>query len=105
MKYLEKKMTNEELLIKLSGILFPPLKERVTDDGTTYYVDSSVDSGLHAVYMDLICGYTDTMLNNTVKNIYNKLTDCRTLLSNFIDVNLSEKSGAVLVSGDKDEDE
>ena len=73
----------EKILEQIESILFPALKTEEDKSGKIYHIDSSVDSNLYAVLVDLQEQYADESVIKTVKEIHDRMYSVRELLNKF----------------------
>lgn len=77
------------ILEEIKNILFPPMKlQYASKDGKTtkYHIDSSVDSNLDAVLMDLQEGYNDETAQKTINSVINRLNKVRKKLEAYAEL-------------------
>jgi len=70
----------EDKLDKIRDILFPKYLTKLSEDGTKYHVDASIDTNIDAVLTDLEEGYTDEICHTTLRAILDSLHQVRTIL-------------------------
>jgi len=68
-------------LQKVIDLLFPQFETRITESGSKYAIDSSIDSNIDAVVTDLKDGYLDSICINTLEACAQKLARVREILN------------------------
>lgn len=70
----------EEVLVKISELLFPSLLLMKDKKGAFFHLDYSADSNLEAVLSDLQTGFNDLPTHRTVQSMIERLIKVRKLL-------------------------
>ena len=91
MMFWKKRLTDDERILKVIEILFPPLKLEEGSDGTKFHIDYSVDSNLDAALMDLEEGHNDPVVRNTISKCIKRINDVRRILEAFPELNSEAK--------------
>lgn len=73
--------TSSYELERIKSLLFPRLVTEVTEDGTEFIVDHSVDSNLYAALVDLQEGFCDEVVLKSIKDSIDVLSQIRKLLN------------------------
>lgn len=79
----KKYIPDDERLLKITKILYPPLEVARTPDGTKYHIDYSIDSNLDAVLLDLQEGNNDAACQKTLESCIRKLNEVRRILEAY----------------------
>lgn len=79
----KKYVPDDERLLKVINILYPPLEVARTPDGTKYHIDYSIDSNLDAVLLDLQEGNNDAACQKTLESCIRKLNEVRRILEAY----------------------
>ena len=93
MWFFRKKATSaaERELDEISRLLFPEMKLETVEDGTKFYIDTSVDGNLEAALADLEDGINDETTRQTIRSITNRLYEVRQILGAFADLDIESK--------------
>lgn len=91
----------EQKLEEIRNILFPPSSteeavDKETGDVLKYEVDYSADINLYGALIDIQEGYSDETVQNTVKDVHDRLLKIRKLLNSDIDWNTDESKYVVV---------
>lgn len=75
------KDSNSYELDRIKSLLFPAMEKEVTEDGTEFIVDRSIDSNLYAVLVDLQEGFCDEVVLKSIKDAIEVLEQIRKILN------------------------
>ena len=81
----------------IKQILFPAFETTTTDEGQIIQIDYSADSNLEAALSDIEDGYSDETVQQTIKNVIDRVYKIRKLMNVWQEIK-AETQGIVIAA-------